>query len=151
LIFVLLNGESKPAIYPQPVVSTKSLRIAIVTHRDGNDYNEATKEKMHGLLWEKMKVDHLNYEVQQLTGKPELMEELQTLESALEAQSLASDKLVLASFQEACSMQQIPLALSLGLRLKTSKSLMAGIKIANHFGRATVAEALDGMMQHRQA
>lgn len=151
LVYVLLNGESKPAIYPQPVVSTKALRIAIATNKDGTDFNEAAKEKMHGLLWEKMKTDHLSHEISEVMGKPERMEELQTLEAALETQQLASDKLVLAAFQEACSTQQIALALSLGLRLKTTKSLMAGIKVANHFGRAQVAEALDGMLQHRQA
>lgn len=151
LVYVLLNGESKPAIYPQPVVSTKALRIAIATNKDGTDFNEAAKEKMHGLLWEKMKTDHLSHEISEVMGKPERMEELQTLEASLEAQQLASDKLVLAAFQEACSTQQIALALSLGLRLKTTKSLMAGIKVANHFGRAQVAEALDGMLQHRQA
>jgi hypothetical protein len=151
LVYVLLNGESKPAIYPQPVVSTKSLRVAIAVHRDGADFSETTKEKMNALLFEKMKVENFQHEVQRLVGKPEYLEELQMMEAALEAQQLASDKVVLVSFQEACASQHIALALSLGIRLKSTKSLMAGIKIANHFGRVTVAEALDGMMQHRAA
>lgn len=157
LVYVLLNGESKPAIYPQPVVSTKGLRVQISTHRDGNDWNEAAKEKMHGLLWEKLKVDHLQQSLttlQQLGSgalQSAFLEDMSRIEEEVRAQQSQSDKVTLKAFQDACQMQQLPMALSLAVRLQETKAIAAGIKIANHFGRVTVAEALDTMLQHREA
>merc|ERR1711991_1084409 len=39
--YVLLNGESKPAIYLQPVVSSKPFRLPIVESKEGKDRGEA--------------------------------------------------------------------------------------------------------------
>jgi len=51
LVYVLLNGESRPAVYPQPVVATRQLRVPVPCLRDGKDVGDTYKERMHSILW----------------------------------------------------------------------------------------------------
>jgi len=58
---------------------------------------------------------------------------------------------VLKALQDACQRQRIPLALSLALQLRTEHVIETAITVANHFGRAVVAEALDTILAHKRA
>lgn len=147
LVYVLLHGESKPAVFPQPVVSVKSLRMLLCTHKEGRELNEADKEKLHRLVWEEMKVCHMEH-LLTLPGSTALQEDLA---EAVEKQSLEADKTILKVFQEACARDDNPLALSFASRLRGIQSLEAAIVIADHFGRTQVAQTLDEIVQYRKA
>ena len=150
LIYVLLNGENRPAVYPQPVVSLKQLRINQVSMRDGNQWNEQTKEKNHQLLWESLRLSHYENELLDMSKNGMMMgEEMETLQQEIEKQQVIVDKSLLASFQQACQAQHIPQAMNYALRLKQTKSLKVAITIANHFGRTSVARSLDAMYQRK--
>ena len=62
-----------------------------------------------------------------------------------------ADKAVLKALQDACQRQRIPLALSLALQLRTERVIETAITVANHFGRAVVAEALDTILENKRA
>eukprot|EP00981_Chlorochromonas_danica_P001449 scaffold300_cov173-Ochromonas_danica.AAC.17 len=147
LVYVLLHGESKPSVFPQPVVSVKSLRMLLCTHKEGRELNEADKEKLHRLVWEEMKVCHMEH-LLTLPGASALQEDLA---EAVEKQSLEADKTILKVFQEACAKDDSPLALSFASRLRGIQSLEAAIVIADHFGRTQVAQTLDEIVQYRKA
>jgi hypothetical protein len=149
LVFVLLNGESKPAVYPQPVVSAKGLRLSLAKSRDGKDIVDSQREKLHKLLWEEAKTAHMEAAVS--SASTLLMSaQLTQLQTQLEAQQLEADKTVLKMFQEACQSEQLALALNLASRIRTTKVLEAAITVANHFGRSQVAQMLDHMLQQKQ-
>lgn len=152
LVYVLLNGESKPAVYPQPVVSVKTFRAPLVHELNSKAINDQQKEKSTQWLWDEARTNHLEQTIQEKTQKLNGMmsEEIQELTMKLDEQLLETDKLVLKALQEACQSQQIPLALNLALKIRTTKVLEAGIKVANHFGRSAVAALLDGLLQQRQ-
>jgi hypothetical protein len=78
-------------------------------------------------------------------------EEMESLQQEIEKQQLAVDKGLLQSFQQACQSQQIPQAMNYALRLQQTKSYAAAIKIANHFGRTSVARSLDEMLKAKLA
>lgn len=150
---MLLNGESRPEIYPQPIVSTKVLRVLTASNKDGSEMNEAAKEKLHGVVYDRLRYEHVD---SMLTTMPQVTqqmhEEVATKLQELQAtQQATADKSTLKALQDACQLQQIPLAMSLALRLTTANGMEAGIRIANHFGRVTVATALDSLLQHRRA
>jgi len=62
-----------------------------------------------------------------------------------------ADKAVLKALQDACQRQRIPLALSLALQIRTERVIETAITVANHFGRAVVAEALDTILENKRA
>ena len=68
LVYVLLNGESRPAIYPQPVVASKALRVPVPCLRDGKDVGEVHKERMHAILWNNALSTHTEYSVAEANG-----------------------------------------------------------------------------------
>lgn len=151
LVYVLLNGENKPAVYPQPVVSTRTLRVNIATVKNGTQMNEAQKEKFHAMLWDDAKIAHIEAEYADIAAMGIVSEEMVALEEQMKAQQLTVDKSILKAFQEACQGQQLPLAMSLALRIRTTKVIEAAIKVANHFGRASVARSLDQILEHKRA
>lgn len=147
LVYVLLNGESKPALHPQPVVSLKALKVSVLAQKDGKEVSDLSKEKAHKMIWEDHKAVHLEHEVS--AAQASASQDLQQLEAALDEQAMESDKNVLKMLQDACQTQQIALALALAMRLRTTKVMEAAITVANHFGRAQVAQALDQMLQYK--
>lgn len=80
LVFVLLNGEKKPSVYPQPVISTKPLKIPLastnpiplLTADKGKDSKASAnageasnKEKFYNYHYETLKYRHLENSVNQ--------------------------------------------------------------------------------------
>ena len=157
LVFVLLNGENKPAVYPQPVVSMKTLRVPVSVARDGSDLNEAQREQAHQLIWDGARLTHLEDLGEELSSNLSssslslFANDVARLEQSLSEQQLVHDKAILAMLQDVCRSQKIPLALGLVLKIRTDKVLEAAIKVANHFGCRSVAEAIDGILQMRLA
>jgi hypothetical protein len=67
LAYILLNGEKKPMVYPQPVTSVKAFKVPLssMTHlplslpQNNKDNNkESGKEKLTNYFYESMKVHH---------------------------------------------------------------------------------------------
>ena len=154
LLYVLLNGESKPAVFPQPVVSTCQFKIPIVEIRestklikDKDVYNETTRS----MLLEDMKTTHAEndkFEIEELIcngqNDPASQSLLDQLEAKCKTFQLESDRNVLKVYQRACQQNKAHLAVDLVMRyLRGPKSLEAAIKIANHHGRANVARIVD--------
>lgn len=155
LVYVLLNGESRPAIYPQPVVSTRSLRVPVPSLRDGKDIGDVHKERMHAIVFGAAMTAHTEaalIETNALTAAGKLtVEDPAALLERCNLLEFEADKAVLTALQDACQRQRTALALSLALQIRAEKTLMAAITIANHFGRTAVAELLDGLLEQKQA
>eukprot|EP01038_Epipyxis_sp_PR26KG_P010497 gene10497-14108_t len=160
LCYVLLNGESKPVVFPQPVIATKPIRFPLVESKDSK-VNAVQKESKQSLLWGDAQIAHLEAMKEyatsiQMSSSTSVLstivmgEKLSFLDDRLEKQYTTLDTVILKSLQEACRTQQIPLALSLALKLRTEKGLQLAITVANHFGRSTVAEFLDSIIQQKQ-
>ncbi|KAJ1441494.1 hypothetical protein B484DRAFT_390699 [Ochromonadaceae sp. CCMP2298] len=151
LVYVLLNGESRPEIFPQPIVTTRSLRVPVPGVRDGKDVGEVQKERMHAIIWGSALTAHTEAQLGEALECKEPMEDPAVLEARVAQLQLEADKAVVKALQDACVRQRIPLALSLALQLRTEQAIQGAIQVANHFGRPTVAEALDRILEHRQA
>lgn len=152
LVYVLLNGESMPAVYPQPVVSVKALRIPLLAQgRDGKEA-ETFKEKQHQQLWQYTLAEHFEKNTKQLqmSESPLDLESAELMESKLQEMYLENDKIVLKLLQEACQAKNISMALNLSIRLKTEKALQGAITIANHFGQTKVAFALEVLIDRME-
>jgi hypothetical protein len=154
LVYVLLNGESRPAIYPQPVVATKSLRVPVPVLRDGKDVGDVHKERMHSIVYAGAMTAHTELALTEASaataaGKQTAVDPAVLLERVTQLEYEA-DKAVLTALQDACQRQRTALALSLALQIRAEKTLMAAITIANHFGRTAVAEALDALLEQKQ-
>ena len=155
LAYVLLNGESKPVIYPQPVVATKPLRVPIAEIKEGRDKGESANQRSHDLVLVQAltaHAEHLKTE-EDVFGLWSVEDDMapEALAARLEKQQIEADKTVLKMFQEACRVQQIAKALDLARKLRTDKALQAGTQIANKFGRPAVAAKLDELLEARFA
>jgi len=153
--YVLLNGESKPAIYPPPVVATRPLRIPIAEVREGKDKGEAANQRSHDLVFAQAVTAH--YEAckveEDVFGLWSIEDDMtpEALETRYEKQQIEADKTVLKMFQDACRTHQLAKALDLAHKLRTEKALQAGTQIANKFGRPTVAAKVDDLREVRFA
>jgi hypothetical protein len=152
LSHVMLNGESRPATYPQPITSMKTFKMPITESKEGKDRGVAQNDRMHTLLWESGMAAHLEAMKSQESSTGVLPEGLtsEDLERKLEDQQVECDKIVLTLFQLACQQQRIEQAIDYAHRLRTDQALSSAIKIANHFGRTSIAAAVDAMLVARQ-
>lgn len=152
LSHVLLNGESRPATYPQPITSMKTFKMPITESKEGKDRGVAQNDRMHSLLWESGMAAHLEALKGQEGATGVLPEGMSTedLEQKLEHQQVECDKIVLTLFQLACQQQRIEQAIDFAHRLRTDQALSSAVKIANHFGRTSIAAAVDAMLVARQ-
>lgn len=161
LVFCLLNGERTPAIYPQPVLTNKSFKVPIAEVREGKDKErEAQNDLVRAVLWDSVKVNHLESEKRDLeqdvtTGNPSDTVDscvlLDKLQEQFEQRQLEADKSVLSLMQQACKMNRSAAAIDLSLRLlRTEKVMLAAITIANHFGRTDVAIAVQNQLTRKQ-
>jgi hypothetical protein len=148
LCYVLLNGESQPAVHPQPVITTRHFRLPISESKDGKDRGEAINDRARAMLWESLK----------LSTVLELMrteESFRTASGCLDATVLGevgfeADKRILVMLQDACKSGRIASALDLSRRLVTEKAVWSGIAIANHFGRTQLARNLQDLLEQRR-
>jgi hypothetical protein len=62
---------------------------------------------------------------------------------------MLADRSVLELLKQACQYQMNGMAFDLIHRLRTDKCLSAAIKVANHFGRSKIAEAVDEIIEQR--
>ncbi len=146
--YVLLNGESRPAIYPQPVVTTKPLRIPVADEK-----GEAANQRSHDLLWACTLTAHLEMTKtnEDVFGLIPVEAEASSnmLEERFQKQQVEADKTVLKMFQDACRTHQLAKAIDLAYMLRTEKAMYAGTQIANKFGRPTVATKLDELIERK--
>ena len=144
LVYVQLNGESKPAIHPQPVVHTKGLKVPAPLMRNGKPVSESVKEKTHNIIWNSALADHMQ-SVHHDAASCEV-----DVEDKITKLLFDADKEIAKALQDACQLQQIPQALNFALQLRTEKVIDAAMKVANHFGRSVVAELLDDLLQRKR-
>ena len=79
-VFVLLNGESKPLIYPQPVVTARALRLPIIELREGvamtgvkEKDRESLHENHHKLIYDTFVLNHLQNKNHDILQKLQLV------------------------------------------------------------------------------
>lgn len=153
LVYVLLNGESRPAIYPQPVTTVKALRVPIIEIKDGRDKGEAVNEKAHlhvletarASHWESMKVEGTVFGFMLLDSTPE------AFEKRFKDQENEADKTAVWLLQKACILNRIPQALDLAHKLRTELGLKTAMIVANKMGRQQVAQKLQDLLDTRFA
>lgn len=148
LCYVLLNGESKPLVYPQPVVSIKPLNPPIVEVYDSRDNKEkavAENVRNRSLLLEYCAMHHLEERLN--TAKD--LEELDNLEDELTQKKADADKVLLLMFKQACAVQRNAVSTDIALRLHSTKSLEIAITIAQHFQRPGLTRLLENIMSQK--
>jgi hypothetical protein len=59
LVYVLLNGENRPMVYPQPVVEVKPLWMPVIASKDGITLNLIQKETNQKIVWNLAFLSHL--------------------------------------------------------------------------------------------
>ena len=152
LVYVLLNGENKPAVYPTPVVSTRKLRISLVEKKDGHKLSEVLVDKGHQLMWSLAKTSHwecIKSDLDMLGPSAAGVMDANELEDRLQAQQKEADKVFLILMQDACVEQRDAVALNLAFKLRSLKAMEAGIKVANNLGRTALAAALDTIIEQK--
>jgi hypothetical protein len=153
LAYVLLNGESKPSVYPQPVVSTKAFKLPIIRNKEGKDKGEAANERVQSALWSSIQLAHYeniyhSLQMDQLNLMNE--EQAQYYQQMIDESQTKHDKALLKMMQEACRMQQAGHAIDLVQGLRSDISMNAAITVANHFGMTKVAEMVEKIKLFRQ-
>jgi hypothetical protein len=153
LAYVLLNGENKPAVYPQPVVSTRQFSLPIVESqqkvaKDGKDGKAEAAEGPSKFIVDALLSGHLEAD---LSSDDFDAQARDTLEKRLSTQEVEADRTILKLLQDACKLQNTHQALDLAFRLRTEVALSAAIKIANHFGKSSLAQKLEDIVQQRES
>jgi hypothetical protein len=151
LLHILLNGESRPAIFPQPAATFKGFKIPIAESKDGKDKEKNEhNERMRKLVWEGAKTLHLEAlkDMEQYMGVAEGTTSEQ-LEENLARQQLECDKTMLTLLQLACQGGRIEQAMDYVHKLRTDQALESAIMIANKFGRTNVAKAIATIIDAR--
>lgn len=70
LAYVLLNGESKPVVFPQPVVTTRNLKIPVIDAKDGKEKDrETVNEQMNSFLYQSLFTQYLKAKTAELMQK----------------------------------------------------------------------------------
>lgn len=164
LLYVLLNGQSKPAIFPQPVMSTIHYKIPVVELRestsaikDKDDYND----QLRAVMMCSMKLTHAENDRQEaedaLCNSSHALNAvtysnmLDTLEGKCDTFQRETDSSVLKAYQRACQMGKQSLAIDLIMRyVRGPKALAVAVTIANHHGRAAVARIIDDYAKNLQ-
>lgn len=151
-VYVLLNGETKPSIYPVPITSTKLFKIPIIPVFDttSKDKGEAQNERIREALWKSLLLNHHNNALSTANTSIKSSEDIQVLEEQIISFEKEADKSLLKLMQEACRLQKVGLAMDLIQRLRLDVSLNAAIKVADHFSLPKVAEAIEEIKDRRQ-
>ena len=142
LVYVLLNGESKPAIYPQPVASNKPFLMPIVEAKEGKDRGNSQNERTREFMWSLARADHLEG-LRQDSSVSSDVSDLEYIHQQSYGQRYETDKTILKMMQEALASQRHAAAADLAGRLSTEKAIGVGIAVANHFGRIQLAKSLE--------
>jgi hypothetical protein len=153
LAYILLNGENKPPVHPQPVVATRAFRVPIIEVKEPKDLKgEGPNEIAHKFVLDSMLVNDmdndLNLAMIESSGNNTDMTEF--LDKTLKEQQVALDRTILKIFQEACRHQRNAQALDLCNKMCTDIVLQAAIKVANHFGRTNIAEKLQCIIEQKE-
>jgi hypothetical protein len=151
LAYVLLSGENKPAIYPEPVITTQPLRIPLCEPREGREKTDEACDRIHQLMYRSYQISHCHYLEWELrsTDRSHDGRQLETIVASQDVHASELDKAVLKQFQEACRTQRIAVAIDLALKMRTQKALTLGLTIADHFGRSHVAQKIQDIISLR--
>ena len=154
LVYVLLNGENKPAVYPQPVVATRLFHVPVVEVKEsGRDKaGLSVNDTSSRLVLDGAMVAHYEARAEEAADPQSGMSEAyERLAGELQREETGLDTTLLKLFQVECQLQRLPQAMDLVLRLRTDKGLQTAIKLANHFGRSSLAAKIDALAQQREA
>ena len=156
MAYILLNGESKPAIYPQPTVTTKPInnpQYSFILMESKKNHLE--NERSNNMIMAQTIMSH--FESQKVeedvfglfSVEPDMSAD--ALDARFKRQETEADKTVLKMLQSACRSHNIAKAFDLAFKLRTDKALQAGTQIANKLGRPEVAQKLDELYENRFA
>jgi hypothetical protein len=146
--FVLLNGESKPKVFPRPTTAQKDLYVPVAESKETKDANVQS----HHLVYAQAMLSHadnskLEQDVFGLRAVDNLSDE--DYENRYEELQKEADKSVLKIFQSACRLQNVIKAMDLCYKIRSDNGIEAGITLANNFGLPNVAEILDDIKRMR--
>ena len=152
LVYVLLNGETKPAVYPQPITSAKPYQVPILENETGRD-KEALNEKARIFAIEHMRRIHLDSEKEEFTtsGVPPNALTAEEYETLCDEMYEEADKALLKVFIDACRLQRNAVASDLAKRIVLEKSIEAAIIAANHYGRSSIAQLLSDILDFKRS
>jgi hypothetical protein len=146
LCYVLLNGESKPAIYPQPVIAIRALEAPIVATKEGKDKGEGENERAKQFMMESLLLKHVEGNAAFATS----IEDITRYDTLMQERKVASDKALLRIFSEACKLQRIAQSADIALRIQTPNAIQLAIQIAQHFNRPSIIKVLTSILEFKQ-
>lgn len=146
LCYVLLNGESKPAIYPQPVIAIRAFEAPIVTTKEGKDKGEGENERNKLFMMESLLLKHVEGNAAFATS----IEDITKFETIIQEKKVAADKALLRIFSEACKLQRIAQSADIALRIQTPNAIQLAIQIAQHYNRPSIIKILTSILEFKQ-
>ena len=147
-IFILLNGETQPNVWPKPAETTRELRIPTASSGRGKDF-KVIDEHSHSYLYAQALSAHAEKSKNDSVVSGERNHDDAMTEETLEAFQMQADKMVLIMLQTALKANQTAKAVDLSHKLRTDKGLAAGIQLANKYGKADVARLLESIQDFR--
>ena len=152
LVYVLLNGETKPAVYPQPITSAKPYHVPILENETGKD-KESQNEKARIFTIEYMRKCHLDTEKEDFStsGIPPNALTSEEYENLCDEMYEEADKALLKVFIDACRLQRNAIASDLAKKIVLEKSLEAAMIAANHYGRSSIAQLLNDILDFKRS
>ena len=121
--FIMLNGESQPAIWPKPAETTRELRLPVALSGKGKDFKSAD-DQAHNFLYTQALAGHAERMKNEcyVTGERNHDE---VDEEAMEAVQMQADKMVLVMLQTTLKAGQNSKAKDLCHKLRTDKGSAA--------------------------
>lgn len=146
--YILLNGESYPAVWPKPAESTRELRVPIASGGSGREF-KVFDDHSHSYLYAQALVAHAEKNKNDCIVSGERNHDVAMTEEAMESLQMQADKMVLIMLQTSLKANQTAKAADLSHKLRTDKGLAAGIQLANKYGKAEVARKLEEIQDDR--
>jgi len=145
--FIMLNGESQPAIWPKPAETTRELRVPVATGGKGREF-KTFDEQSHNFVYTQALAGHAEKNKNEcyVTGERNHDE---VDEEEMEAMQMQADKMVLVMLQTTLKAGQNAKAFDLCHKLRTDKGLAAGIALGNKFGKSEVSRLLEMIQDNR--
>lgn len=146
-IFILLNGETQPNVWPKPAETTRELRIPIASSGRGKDF-KVFDDHSHSYLYAQALAANAEKSKSECIVTGDRNHDDIT-DEAMDAMQMQADKMVLIMLQTSLKANQTAKASDLSHKLRTDKGLAAGIQLANKYGKADVARLLEGIQDFR--
>lgn len=141
LLYVLLNGENKPATNPIPIVSTRAFSLPIIEHIKDSKVTTLNQQ----VVWESLKAEHALAVIQNDPDDSPM--NLERMQQRVDEFEVEADKAIIHALVEALKLRKDALAIDLSQRIRKIVGCEKAIIVANNIGRPQVAHVIEKRMK----